>query len=247
MSDSENKVNTGKRKWYFKALKQVMKIKYKEPTFIYLDGNEKLKEGSIILSNHEGTDAPMAFEIYHKSKFRMWGAHEMNSGLISMYKYQTKVYYHEKKHWNIHAARAFCLIASPLTNLFYSGLNLISTYKDSRFAKTIKESFATLESGENIIIYPEDSTKGYLAELEGFHAGFAMLCEYCKRKGYDVPIYVSYFKKSENTYIIDKPVMYSQLSAEEESKEQIAKKLCERCNELGKMSKFEEKEECEAI
>ena len=52
MSDSENKVNTGKRKWYFKALKQVMKIKYKEPTFIYLDGNEKLKEGSIILSNH---------------------------------------------------------------------------------------------------------------------------------------------------------------------------------------------------
>lgn len=242
MSKNKNKIDTGKRKWYFRALKKVMKIKYKEPTFIYLDGNEKLKEGSIILSNHEGTDAPMAFEIYHKSKFRMWGAHEMNSGLIPLYKYQTKVYYHEKKHWNIYAARAFCLIASPLTNLFYSGLNLISTYNDSRFVKTIKESYATLKSGENIIIYPEDSTKGYLAELEGFHAGFAMLCEYCKRKGYDVPIYVSYFKKSENTYIIDKPVMYSQLSAGDESKEQIAKNLCERCNELGKMKT--EKEVC---
>ena len=242
MSKNKNKIDTGKRKWYFRALKKVMKIKYKEPTFIYLDGNEKLKEGSIILSNHEGTDAPMAFEIYHKSKFRMWGAHEMNSGLIPLYKYQTKVYYHEKKHWNIYAARAFCLIASPLTNLFYSGLNLISTYNDSRFAKTIKESYTTLKSGENIIIYPEDSTKGYLAELEGFHAGFAMLCEYCKRKGYDVPIYVSYFKKSENTYIIDKPVMYSQLSTGDESKEQIAKNLCERCNELGKMKT--EKEVC---
>lgn len=237
MADSNKKVETGKRKWYFKALKKVMKIRYKEPKFVYLDGKE-IQQGSILLSNHEGTDAPMAFEIYHKSKFRMWGAHEMNSGLIKLYKYQTKVYYHEKKHWNIHAARAFCLIASPLTNLFYSGLNLISTYKDSRFVKTIKESYATLTDGENIIIYPEDSTNGYLAQLEGFHAGFAMLCEYCKRKGYDVPIYVTYFKKDMNIYVIDKPVMYSELSAGEESKEEIAKKLCERCNELGRMELF---------
>ena len=44
-----------------------------------------------------------------------------------MYKYQTRVYYHEKKHWNLHLARLFCLLASPLTNLFYKGLNLIST------------------------------------------------------------------------------------------------------------------------
>ncbi|MBQ9744259.1 MAG: hypothetical protein IJW19_03950 [Clostridia bacterium] len=229
------KTEAGKRKWYFKALKKVMKIRYKKPEFIYLDG-ENIKEGSIILSNHEGTDAPMAFEIYHNSKFRMWGAHEMNSGLIELYKYQTKVYYHEKKHWNIHLARVFCLVASPLTNLFYSGLNLISTYKDNRFVKTVKESYNTLKNGENIIIYPEDSTNGYLAELEGFHAGFALLCEYCSRKGLDVPIYVTYFKKKENIYIIDKPVMYSELSARENSKEKIAKALCDRCNELGKMS-----------
>ena len=235
MANTEKKIQTGKRKWYFKALKKVMKIRYKKPEFIYLDGCD-IKQGSIILSNHEGTDAPMAFEIYHKSNFRMWGAHEMNSGLIKLYKYQTKVYYHEKKHWNIHAARAFCLIASPLTNLFYSGLNLISTYKDSRFIKTIKESYASLKDGQNIIIYPEDSTNGYLSELESFHAGFTMLCEYCKRKGYDVPIYVSYYKKEENTYVIDKPVMYSELSKGDENREQIARRLCDRCNELGKMT-----------
>ena len=234
MANNEKTNKKGKRKWYFKALKKVMKIRYKKPQFIYLDGKE-IQQGSIILSNHEGTDAPMAFEIYHNSNFRMWGAHEMNSSLVKLYKYQTRVYYHEKKHWNIHAARAFCLLASPLTNLFYSGLNLISTYKDSRFVKTIKESYASLKNEENIIIYPEDSTNGYLAELEGFHAGFAMLCEYCKRKGYDVPIYVTYFKKEENVYIIDKPVMYSEISKDAESKEEIAKKLCDRCNELGKM------------
>ena len=199
---------------------------------------EKFENGALILSNHEGTDSPMSLEIYCDKPIRMWGTAEMNSGLVKLYKYQTKYYYHEKKHWNIHLARLFCLLASPLTCLFYSGFDLISTYKDTRIIKTLRESIASLKSGDNIVIFPEDSTNGYLAQLEGFHAGFAMLCEYCKRKGYDVPIYVTYFKKDMNIYVIDKPVMYSELSAGEESKEEIAKKLCERCNELGRMELF---------
>ena len=132
----EEKKIKSKRKWWFRLLKKMMKCRYKKPAFMFL--GEKFGSSSIILSNHEGTDAPMSLEIYGKAPIRMWGAHEMNSGLIKMYKYQTKVYYHEKKHWNLFLARLFCLIASPLTNLFYKGLNLISTYKDKRFIKTIR-------------------------------------------------------------------------------------------------------------
>ena len=109
-----------KRKWWFRGLICLMKMKYKEPRFIYL--GEKFDGGGLILSNHEGTDAPMSLEIWNDAPTRMWGAHEMNSGVIKTYKYQSRVYYHEKKHWNLHAARLFCLIASPLTNLFYKGL-----------------------------------------------------------------------------------------------------------------------------
>ena len=47
MADSNKKVETGKRKWYFKALKKVMKIRYKEPKFVYLDGKE-IQQGSIL-------------------------------------------------------------------------------------------------------------------------------------------------------------------------------------------------------
>ncbi len=221
-----------KRKWWFELLKKMMKGRYKKPTFIYL--GEEIINSSIILSNHEGTDAPMALEIYLPKPVRMWGAHEMNSGLIKMYKYQSRVYYHEKKHWNLHLARLFCLIASPLTNLFYKGLNLISTYKDARFIKTIRESISALKDGDNIVIFPENSENGYLAELEGFYAGFVLLCEQCKKEGVDVPIFVSYFKKEENVYIVDKPILYSKIS-KDKSREQIAKDLCLRCNELGKL------------
>jgi len=130
----------------------------------------------------------------------------------------------------------FCLIASPLTNMFYSGLNLISTYKDYRFKHTIEESVETIKKGESIIIYPEDSSKGYLDQLEGFHAGFVVLCQACLNKGIDVPIYVAYYNKKQRKYMIDKPVMFSSLCEKYKTKQEIAKVLCEACNKLGILS-----------
>ena len=220
-----------KRKGYFELMKKMMKGRYKQPKFVYL--GEEIKTPTIILSNHEGTDAPMALEIYWQNPVRMWGAHEMNSGLIKMYKYQSRIYYHEKKHWNLFLARLFCLVASPLTNLFYSGLDLISTYKDGRFIKTIRETIDALKDGNNIVIFPEDSENGYLKELQGFHAGFVLLCEQCLKNGIDVPVCVTYFRKEENIYVFDQPIKYSELKEKYQTREEIAKTLCNRCNELG--------------
>lgn len=233
-----------KRKLYFRILKKIMKVRYKEPRFVYL--GERFDKGALILSNHEGTDSPMSLEIYCDKHIRMWGSYEMNSGLAKLYKYQTEVYYHEKKHWNIHLARLFCILASPLTMLFYSGFDLISTYKDIRFTKTIRESIRAFNSGDNIVVFPEDSTNGYLAELEGFHMGFVLLADICLRRGMDIPIYVSYFRKSDLTYIFDAPVNYSALKEMYNSREEIARYLCHRCNELGKMQLDEDGSPIEA-
>ena len=216
--------------WY-RGMKKMLKIRYKEPKFIFL-GKEPEKS-SIILSNHEGTDAPMSLEIFCQFPIRMWGTSEMNSGLIRMYKYQTKVYYHEKKHWNIHAARLFCLLASPLTNLFYKGLKLISTYRDANFLKTIKESYEAVKNGENIVIFPEKSPEGYVQELEGFYAGFLILAQHCYKNGIDTPIYVSYFRKKEKFYVFDEPILYSQLKEKFETRDEIVKYLLDKCNALG--------------
>ena len=223
-----------KRKLYFRILKKIMKMRYKKPTFVYL--GDEITTGALIISNHEGTDAPMSLEIYLDRPTRMWGAYQMNSGLVELYKYQTRVYYHEKKHWNLHLARLFCIIASPLTNLFYSGLDLISTYRDARLVKTMRESIDAIKKGNNIVAFPERSDNGYLAELEGFHEGVVMLAEVCKMRGIDLPIFVTYFRKNDLTYIIDKPVLYSELLKTGKSRTEIAKQLCDRCNELGKMN-----------
>lgn len=222
-----------KRKAWFRFMKKLMVCRYKKPKFVFL--GEKPTNGAIIISNHEGTDAPLSLEMYCDFPIRFWGTGEMNSGLKKLYQYQTKVYYHEKKHWNLFLARMFCLVASPLTNLYYKGLNLISTYHDSRFRQTLKDSLKAIQDGDNIVIFPEKSDKGYLPELEGFYKGFLSFADVCKAKDIDVPIYVSYFKIKEKIYVFDKPVKYSSLIATGESRNQIAKKLLDRCNELGKM------------
>lgn len=227
------KKNRNKKKRWFSVFKKIMKCFIKKSEFIYL--GEKITDGAIILSNHEGTSAPLAFELYSDTKVRFWGNAEMNSGLRRMYKYQTRVFFHEKKHWNLHLARLYCLIASPLTNIFYKGLNIISIYEDARLISTIHESLNSIKNGDNIVIFPEVSDKGYLKELEGFHSGFVVLMKACLKKGVDAPIYVSYYKKDEKKYIIDKPIMVSELLKSDLSMEEIDQKLCDRCNELGRM------------
>jgi len=230
------------RKPWFRVVKKIMRLFIKESEFIYL--GEKIEEPTIVLSNHVGTSAPLAWELYGKLPFRFWGAYEMNSGLIKLYKYQTRVFYHEKKHWNLHLARLFCLIASPLTYMFYKGINLISTYHDIRFKKTVAESIEALENGKSVIIFPEISDKGYLDVLEGFHQGFTVLGSILLKKGKDVPITVAYYKKNEKKYIVDRPVMLSDIFKDGVTREEIAKQLCDRCNRLGQMElKQEEPEE----
>lgn len=222
-----------KRSAWFRAFKRILVIRYKRPRFVYL--GERVTSSGIIVSNHVGTDAPLSMELYFDRPVRFWGAHEMNSGLIKLYKYQTRIYYHERKHWNLHLARLFCLIASPLTYIFYRGLRLISTYHDARLVKTVNESLAALRQGDNIVIFPEDSSEGYLDELKGFFGGFLMLAEHALHQGVDVPIYVTYFRKRDLVYFIDKPVLYSALSADGATREEMAERLVARCNELGKM------------
>ena len=234
----ENKHN---RKAWFRGLKKFMKLFIKKSEFTYL-GEQGLGNYGIVLSNHVGTKAPLAFELYGPKNIRFWGAHQMNSGLISLYKYQTKVYYHEKKHWNLFLARLFCLIASPLTYLFYKGLRLISVFNDYRLKQTLEESFEAIKNNQNIIIFPEDSTKGYLDELEGFHAGYYLLGNMCLKRGIDVPIYVAYYQKQNKRYIVDKPIMWSEIIKDGKSKQEVSKMLCDRCNALGKMD-FENTEE----
>lgn len=156
----------------------------------------------------------------------------MNSGLKSVYKYLSDIYFYEKKHWNHTCARLFSIIAAPFANLFYKGMRLISTYPNSRFKSTITKSLEVLKDDQNLIIFPEDSRKGYYDKLSNFFAGFVVLGNVCLKRGEDLPVYLAYYKKKKKTFVIDKPIMFSELVKGATDRQQIADKMCERINSL---------------
>lgn len=224
-----------KRKLWFRIYKGFINIFRKRTKFVFL--GEEFKDQGIILSNHAGTGGPFAYELNQKKPIRFWGTYEMNSGIKQVYHYLVHTYYHQKKGWNLGLAYVFCLLAAPLTNLFYRGMNLISSYPDSRITETMAKSFETLKEPCNIVIFPEDSSKGYFDELTKFHSGFVVFIKFCLKRGLDLPLYVSYYEKRTHVQLVDSPIMLSDLFSENESREEIAKKLCDRCNELGRIAR----------
>ena len=213
--------------------KKILRLFKKKPLIVYL--GEEVKTSSIILSNHVGASGPLAWELYPIFSFRFWGTYEMNGSLITVYKYLSKIYFHQKKHWPLWLSRIFCVIAAPVMKGFYKGLEVISTYKDVRLKSTITKSIEILDKGHNIIIFPEDSSSGYFDKMKKFFTGYLFLAKQYYKKGNDIPIFVSYYCKEKRKIVIDQPIKYSELSIKYEgaSPEEIAKKMLERCNQLG--------------
>lgn len=230
--------NQRKRKWWFRFMLSIVRIFKKRTKFVYL--GEEVKDPAVILSNHVGSSGPLSFEMYFNHSFRLWGVHSMNDGLKSNYKYLSEVYYHQKKGWNLTLARIFCVIASPIANLFYKGLELIPTYKDFRFRTTLRESKKTIERGQSLVIFPENSNDGYHDNLTEFHVGALYFMEKMLEKGIDLPVYVAYYQRKTHIHVIDIPIKYSELIKEHKTKENLVVYLRDRCNELGKMT-FENK------
>lgn len=221
-----------KEKKWFRFVKKIMRVRYKEPKFIY-EGKE-VENGAVILCNHEGTDAPMAWEMYSGKPVSFWGAYQMNSGLKTMYGYQSKVYFHQKKGMNLFLARVFCLIASPLTNMFYKGLDVVSTYEDARLKKTMRESAERLDEGRNLIIFPEKSDEGYQETLQGFHGGAVLFLELQRKKGIDNTVYTAYYNKEKNICLVSEAKKFSEIAATCANRQEVAQKFCDECNALGK-------------
>lgn len=221
----------------YHLFKGALRLFKRKPRYVYI--SERRAEPSLVLSNHVGTSVPLSLSLYYDKPFRFWGTYEMNSGLRSTYKYLSEIYYPQKKHWNPFLARVFSLIAAPFSNAFYKGLNLISTYRDCRFHHTVRESEKAMDAGYDLVIFPEDSKKGYFEEMTHFFAGFVFLCETRLHKGKDTQIIPAYFKKKENEHIFGEPLSYIALKEELGNREAIAEHLRDQVNAL----RFYKKEE----
>ena len=196
---------------------------------------KELPDKAIIPSIHSAKSGPMSISVSYPKHYMMWGHHGMLGNYVERFKYLRNVLYIQKLHKGKFIATLKATYEAFFSKFVYKGMKMIGTYTDMRFLQTIKNSMEVLNDNASVVIYPEDSSEGYLDELKGFYGGFLMLGDFCRRAGIDVPIYVTYFRKRDLTYFVDAPILYSELCRGGATKAEIAARLTERCNELGRM------------
>ncbi|MCR5611436.1 MAG: hypothetical protein K6F68_06365 [Clostridiales bacterium] len=219
-----------KARW-FSLYRRLVGLFTSRPRFVYL--GEKVSEPSVILSNHEAAAGPLTWERYFDMPKRFWAAHEMTEGVRSVFRYLAYYYFPDKKHFNKAISKFFAFFASPFVSLYYRGLKPIATFRDALgFVRTIRESRRALDEGESVILFPEDSSKGYSDRLKSIHSGFAVFCERMLRRGRDLNVVLTYFSRKKRTVLIDRPFKYSELRRRFGGAAGIAEAARRRINQL---------------
>ena len=200
-----------KRGKIFTFFKKFISLFKRRPKIINLSG-EDLKDKAIYLSNHAGAGGPLSYELYFPKRITNWGAHEMTEGYKSRWKYLYHVFYRQKLKWGrIRAFIVACLFA-PISILCYRAVGLIPTYTDARFHSTVKSSCRILDENSALLIFPEDSSQGYVEPPASFYQGFVVMSKlYKKMRNEDVPVYNCYYSAKAHSLVVSKPIYVNEM------------------------------------
>ena len=193
-----------------------------------------IPEKCLLVGNHAGKKGPLHYELYLPIYHAKWGAHEMLMGYASRFKYLKNVLYIQKLGMKKSKATRKALFEAIFSKRIYRGMKIMGTYPDARIMNTIRDSITALDANMALMIYPEDSSKGYDDAPKKFLPGFSFIAErYYKLRGEDLPVYSVYISVPNKKIIIGKdPVYINALKKEGLNREDIAEKLRTSVNDL---------------
>ena len=232
----------------FRFSRLIVRMIAKKPKYLFLGSEFPKDKPYYFLVNHCGKKSPLKIDCYSKWDLRIWGTYEMTMGYKSVRKYLIKTYYHEKKHLPKFLAWIVGTIVYPFVAGYYVGMRIIPTYTDIRFVTTLNETIDAVKENMGIVIFPEDSSKGYKKEIPYFFSGFVKSLHHLNKRGYDMDIYVGYLIKKKNTFVVMDPVKYSELIEKYgKDDEAIAEALRIEMNKLAYINLKEHKKEIKKL
>lgn len=224
-------MKNSERKPFFRLIKRVLSLFISRPYFCKDDA--EIKNGSIFICNHVGSTVPLKLELHFNRPFKFWGTYEMTFSFKERWKYLAYTYFYKKKHNPLWLAKIKASLANPFVGMFYKGMQLIPTYQDLRLIKTIKYSVDYLESGKNIVVFPENSSDGYHEVLKEYYAGFLLLAKkFYEQTNKDINIYNMYYRKKDNRMLFDRVYSISEIIKDTRDIRIIASEFKNRANFL---------------
>ena len=221
-----------KRQPIYKPFRIIMRLIFKKPKeVINLAGD--IENKSIILANHSAKSGPPALDLYFPKKTVKWGAYQMFGNYRMRRAYLKDVLYIQKCGAKPFKATFMATILAPFNQFIYKGMWMLPSFPDMRLNKTLRYSTMALNENIPVMIFPENSNKGYKNVLTEFFPGFIMLShKYYKDTSIDLPIYPVYYSIKKRILVIDKPMYVQKLKEQGLSREEICKVFCDAVNNL---------------
>ena len=200
-----------RRQPFFKLIGIILRPFVKKPKRI-INYNDKIEDKSIIISTHCGKNGPYCLSQYLPFKHATWGAYEMLGKYRERRRYLRDVLYIKKLHKKKFPSSVKATFEAFFNIYIYKGMSVIPTYTDLRFKNTLQYSFECLDNDLPILIFPEDSSNGYLEYLDTLLPGFIHLSDkFYKKEKIDLPVYPMYYDYRGKTIIIGKPIYIQKL------------------------------------
>ncbi len=213
----------------FKFIKATIRFFYPK---IEVMGTENLPdEPVIIVGNHTQLNGPIACELYSPRMRYTWCAGEMMN-LKEVPSYAFKDFWSQKPKYQQPFFKVLSYLIAPLSAVIFTNANTIAVYHDARIFTTFRETMAKLNSGADIVIFPEHDVK-YNNIVYDFQDRFIDIAKlYYKRTGVElsfVPLYIA--PKLKKMYL-GKPIRYCAENSAEEERARICKYLMDEITEI---------------
>lgn len=219
-----------KHNLFLRLIKSIIRKVRVKPELVLFDKN--LPEKAIYFANHSGAAGPLTLSVYFPKYLVPWGAYPMTTHYFSRWKYLYYIFYRQKLGYNKFKSFILATFFGLISKILYKGVQLIPTYPDVRLRKTIKISIQHLNANNSLLIFPEDSTDGYLDHIDAFHSGIVYLAQsFYKATKEHVPLIPLYYHKKNQQIITGKTIFLSDFPSEMK-RDEIAENLRLYLNEL---------------
>lgn len=229
MKERKTYVWTAKKQPFWAIIKGILRVFLKKPRIV--NYNDEIPTDGILVGPHMWKKGPLYLSIFFPKKIAIMGASPMLGSYKERFHYLRDVFYIQKCHKKKFPSTLRAGFEAIFSKYMYKGMHLIPSYEDIRLMQTISDIKGTLDNGVPVVIFPEDSDKGYQLVMDRIHEGYITIVKFLnKKRQKDTPIYPYYFHPDRHLIVIGSPFYLSEF--EGKKNEEIVEFTKEKINDL---------------
>lgn len=178
-------------------------------------------EPCIIVANHCQMNGPIASELYFPGKRSIWCAGQMMQPK-EVAEYAFSDFWSQKPRWTHPFYKLLSHLIVPLSVCVFRNAHTIAVYRDSRVVGTFKNTVRRLESGDNVIIFPEhDEPHNHIVyDFQDKFIDIARL--YFKKTGKRLSFVPMYIAPSLHQMHIGTPIQFDPADSMQQQRQKIS-------------------------